>query len=154
MDRLDEAVAAFKTVLAEERATHGRDYVRKKPQGLLLDALDAGRPDTAHDPAATGGKPPPRIVGGFEVVAGWTMPDPPREGLEPYVQFHGGDGRSLFWWDPTWGKWANEGAAYGRSRAEGFESYMDTEVLVSPDTGGAGYKACMEAYVELGFNEA
>lgn len=53
MDRLDEALATFKAVLAEERGKRGRDYIRKKPQGLLLDALDAGRPDTSHDELAS-----------------------------------------------------------------------------------------------------
>ena len=33
-------------------SSYGRDYVRAKPQGLLLDALDAGLSDTAHDQAA------------------------------------------------------------------------------------------------------
>ncbi len=51
-DRLTQALADFKAILAEERGKRGRDYVRKLPQGLLLDALDAGRPDTSHDRAA------------------------------------------------------------------------------------------------------
>ncbi len=48
-DRVDEALAEFKRVLAEERGRYGRDFIRGKPQGLLLDALDAGAPDTSHD---------------------------------------------------------------------------------------------------------
>ena len=57
MDRLDKALMEFKTVLAEERGKRGRDFVRAKPQGLLLDALDAGAPDTSHDAYATGRRP-------------------------------------------------------------------------------------------------
>ena len=46
MDRLDTPLLEFKAILAEERGKRGRDYVRSKPQGFLLDALDAGRSDT------------------------------------------------------------------------------------------------------------
>lgn len=42
-------IEAFKTTLARFRAKHGRDFVRRHPQGKLLDALDAGRPDTSHE---------------------------------------------------------------------------------------------------------
>lgn len=55
-DDLDRALATFKIVLAQERGRGGRDSIRNRPQGLLLDALDAGRPDTSHDPAASAGK--------------------------------------------------------------------------------------------------
>ena len=51
-DRLDKALAEFKAILAEESSRRGRDYIRGLPQGLLLDALNAGRPDTSHDQLA------------------------------------------------------------------------------------------------------
>lgn len=54
MDELDAATLVFKKALAQYRGKYGRDPVRNKPQGLLLDALDAGAPDTHHDQSATG----------------------------------------------------------------------------------------------------
>lgn len=46
---LEAVVDNFKTVLAAARGRFGRDYIRGLPQGKLLDALDAGRPDTSHE---------------------------------------------------------------------------------------------------------
>jgi hypothetical protein len=46
---MTDAIRQFKQVLADYRGRHGRDAVRALPQGLLLDALDVGAPDTSHD---------------------------------------------------------------------------------------------------------
>jgi len=91
-----------------------------------------------------------REVNGFEVVDGWTMPEAPAEGLVPYVAFHGGDGLSLFWWHPSWGRWASDGVAFEKVRELGVDDYIE-DPLVRPDTGGHLYKDCMAAYAELGF---
>jgi hypothetical protein len=48
---LPSLVAAFRTRLAQFRGHLGRDAIRALPQGKLLDALDAGRPDTSHEGA-------------------------------------------------------------------------------------------------------
>ena len=40
---IEQALTAFKEVLAEARGRHGRDFIRGLPQGKLLDALDANR---------------------------------------------------------------------------------------------------------------
>ena len=40
---IQHALSNLKKVLAETRGRHGRDFIRRLPQGKLLDALDAGR---------------------------------------------------------------------------------------------------------------
>jgi len=44
-----ETRSRFMVALRRLRARKGRDYIRSLRQGKLLDALDAGRPDTSHD---------------------------------------------------------------------------------------------------------
>lgn len=80
-----------------------------------------------------------RRVCGFRVRAGWGMPDPPQPGLVPVVMFHGGDGLGFHWGDPE-KPWRE---------VEEFDSDKH-DPLMEHDTG-SGYKACQEAYAELGF---
>ena len=94
-----------------------------------------------------------RRVNGFEVVEGWEMPVPPRAGMTPCVQFHGGDGLALFWWDSAWGEFPTCFQAWRKMREEGLEDTLqDADPLIEPDTGGHNYKACAGAYAELGFD--
>lgn len=88
-----------------------------------------------------------RMVCGYEVRQGWEMPKPIRPSMTPCVEFHGGDGHALFWWDDAWGGFPSFIKAWSK---DGGEFDEDDDPLVSPDTG-ADYKGCLEAYAELGF---
>jgi len=92
----------------------------------------------------------PRVVNGFEVYSDWVMPDPPIKGAYACFQFHGTDGISLFWWHPEWGRYANEHSAWTRAKELGFDCYINDNPLCDPDSG-SNYKACEDAYRELGF---
>jgi hypothetical protein len=95
----------------------------------------------------------PRYLHGFEIEEKWEMPEPPREGLIPCFDFHGCDGLSLYWWDESWGKYPSFLKAWEMIEAEGIEDTLSNEnPVIDPDTGGAMYKSCMDAFRELGFN--
>lgn len=94
----------------------------------------------------------PRVVNGFEVVEGWEMPEPPVKGAIPCVQFHGGDGSERFWWHPDWSIFPNANVSWRELKSFVIPEFEDP--LIDPDTGGARWKECQEAYVELGFRIA
>lgn len=85
-----------------------------------------------------------REVNGFEVVQGWTMPESPTPHPKwvPVAVFHGTDGVSLFWWDRESSRFPGTGPKDPRHYIE--------DPLVNPDAGW-NYKACEQAYKELGF---
>lgn len=94
----------------------------------------------------------PRYINGFEVEEGWTMPDPPREGLIPCVDFHGSSGYNLYWWDESWGDYPSFFQAFDKFEKEGIDNTLEDECpILSPDTGGCMWKACYQAFIELGF---
>lgn len=41
--QVDEAIEALRVVLADVRGRCGRDFIRQRPDGFMLDAIDAGR---------------------------------------------------------------------------------------------------------------
>jgi hypothetical protein len=86
-----------------------------------------------------------RSINGFRLQDGWQMPEPPRPGMKPVMVMHGTDGLSVFWWDPAESKYP---PPFPKDTSHLFGDLEDP--FVEHDTG-SNYKACADAYHQLGF---